>query len=766
MSKNLIATSEKFNQERSFNQKLNTTNEIPYEEHYKWHLNSYTNDLPKLRLPIDYDKGMMKRIYNIATIKYGMPQGVFPWAFINFKLHDTISRQSVNYATLICERAEDVDLRSLHDAQKIGDIAIINYSISTSLVSCDGEYRNKFCRYADYVNSEKKYPDIWNELATYVDKTQHKRSWMTTYSIFSGTDSQDNTALVKFIQFYRLDSRFLSLAFFHIIYNEYTGISESHMISSARDIFMSNIKMDIEFIKELINKYGEDRIEKFRVDTSYVVRPLRGATWIRHIPLGYKTTPLNIKEIQNPLDLRYKPWREYIISARCNDLIINQITPGVPIALDFFIIKNTNKGLFDNKSQYERMKNSELAKSIIASLKEAQRSTYFASSDLGQLKNSKQAIQWVSNKFRKLHDKINDPIDFSAEEIVMSDVGLSFPTEHVGRTINDTVMLIKKSKTYDAKLGRPFYNYDIFAKHMFEICYNLLVINKHLKIVHGDLHLNNATIGFLYPGESTHKIVYRLDQDHQYTFSNNGYFSFLIDFSRSYINTEDYEVLRNSEFPDFIKLVNDYDMFHLRESQSLLWWYLQLFPNKIKYKEELLVLFKNHFYAVFKLMTCMDLYMFVTRLLALLQQQDFPINKRCFELLEKLHKMAEAVIATEMNLLIKDPTRAEKIISEDFPMETIIKKCFAEYNTFDSIGKDDVVTDFYCLDNKLDKSLGRYETFPDSLKYMRYYTPDGNTKDDDTITISRREVRETHEKRKIRAFQDLKFLSARYDDIN
>ena len=47
------------------------------------------------------------------------------------------------------------------------------------------------------------------------------------------------------------------------------------------------------------------------------------------IELGQKLIPLNISEAQNPFNIIYKPWREFLISQRVQDLVINGVAKRV-----------------------------------------------------------------------------------------------------------------------------------------------------------------------------------------------------------------------------------------------------------------------------------------------------------------------------------------------------------------------------------------------------------------------------------------------------
>lgn len=771
MSKKLIAESDKFQDQvksEAAQMEAKVASQIPFDQYFKWFHDSYTAQIPNSKLPHDYNKGMLKRVFNIASMKYGVLPNMLYGNTVVFKLYDITSRKETNYATIFCEDISDLpDVleKNLYREQIVGNIVMQHYSASPSFTSCDGEYRGRFAKYSDFIKAKMQFPEIWNEIESYVMKIIDRRQWTTFASYFHGREAENNIELERLIKSNLIPQSFLALSWFLTIYNEYLGLTESHMNTTFKEIFLANAKIDVEFIKELIKKYGEQDVEQFKVKTSHTVHPILGSKSIRYIPLGYKMIPLNLREVQYPLKLKYKPWREHLIASKCNDLIINQIAPGFPITLDWFLIKKSHKGLFDNKSQYERLKHSELAKGILNLLHEAQRSTYFATSDFGKMKNSAEQVkQWISTKFKRLNDKISDPIDYSIEEIIMSDITLAFPSEFVGRTVADTVQLVKKSKAYDQRIGKPFYDYDMFAKYMFEICYNLLSANKRLGVIHGDFHLNNATIGYLYSSELDAKVIYQLDSEHKFMFNNNGYFSCVIDFSRAFINPEEYENLIDSSVPESFKPIGDYDNFYIHETQNLLHWYLQLFPNKAKQKEELIVLFKNNFSAVFKLLTCMDIYMFTARLNALLQQQEFPVNKKCFDLLEKINRMSETYIATEINMLMKDPSRAKKILDDEFPIATIMKKCFVEYIGDNISKKSYVVTDYYILNNPMTKSISKFELFPDVLKFSKFYNKKGEVEDIQTINKIKKETRETYEKRKLHSLEHLKFLAHKYLD--
>jgi hypothetical protein len=542
------------------------------------------------------------------------------------------------------------------------------------------------------------------------------------------------------------------ISWFLSLYEEMIGITKTHINPVYKEIFLRDKDTDVQFIKELIKKYTAEKVESFRVGlinkgSSFMIPRTR-------LACGYKMIPLNIKEVQDPLKLKYKPWREYLISNRLNDLIINSIFPGVSYTLDWFYIKNSQKGLYDNKSQFDRMKHSELAKDILHTLYEAQRSTYFAAENLDTMnKTSDDIKKWVSSKFRKLSEKIDDPISYSIEEIIMSEVTFAFASEYVGRTIADSFTLMSQSKRFNASLGAPLSDagYDYFAKYIFEICYGLLCLNTKTGIIHGDFHLNNATIGTLYYNDpeimlnknKKYKVAYILDNENQYVFPNNCNFACIIDFSRSIIHPDNIDLFHDRWVPSTYKLVKNEDKFRSNESNSLLNIYIQMFPNKIRQKEELIVLFKNYFDAVFKLLTCIDLYMFTIRVIRLMKQLKMEVSNKAYDLIAKINKLSETYVASEMNALINNSEeKSKEILEGEWPILSIIKKCFPEYNgggIYKDIG---IINDMYIYGNEMKYSTDTWDMFPEFMTTVKYNKDGKLTEIKDIASMRKQNVQE------------------------
>lgn len=779
----------------------NIIEDIPIDKHIKWYKDEYAKVL-KVDDTIDISSGSMARMQNISMMKYTYSYNTMDMIVAVMKLYDYTTKKETNYGTLFCELINNFGKIKYQNFNSTiyGNVAFTFYSATPSFISCDGEYRAQFSKVASLINAKEEFSDLWNDLETYVIRIKNRRAWSPHVLYFYPKMEQanKNTEVEYAVRNELFGTTILVVTWFNTIYEELVGITKTHVNQTFKDIFLNEKETDINYLKFLINKYSEPVVELFRISISSTFGNFQGKR--NYIQCGYKMIPLNIKEVQDPLKFKYKPWREYFISNKCNDLVVNGICPCFSIILDWFYIKNSQKGLFDNKSQFDKMKQSEIAKNILQTLYEAQRGTYFATENLEMInKTDEQIKQWIGTKFKKLSEKIDEPVNYCIEEIIMSEVTLAFVNEYVGRTVADTLDISFKSSTYNNMIGNPFKDsgYNYFAKYLFEICYGLLCINKHLNCIHGDFHLNNATIGALYfPHQSiktkkdvieliknndndkdnsnynmdlahevnknknsriTYKVKYNVSDDN-YIFDNNGYFGCIIDFSRSIINPTEYELFVDKSLPPTYKLVSDEDKFISSEVNNLLYLYIQMFPNKAKQKEELLVLFKNQFEAVFKLLTCIDLYMFTIRLARLFKQgYDGRIGHKAVTLINKLNRLSETYISIEMNQLISDVNYSKKILEDKWPMQIIIEKCFPEFKSNDNTNVNDV----YHLNNEVKYSLCKYELFPEIIKTAKYYEGDKSV-EIEKVREMRENTRADYEREKINNLEMVNYIAMRH----
>lgn len=770
--------------------------------------------------------GSIQRMKKIINFKRHCLYDTMDMIVIVLRIVDIGRKREANYASIFCELQQNITpLRrimphSLQQRDIYHGVFINMYNSSPSFISCDGEYRSRLCRFISYITARNIYPDIFAEIEGYVNSRKIRRRWNLVIQYFYPSLEQESKSIqVELaIKTENIHFKLLAVSWFHTIYNEMLGMTEAHSNESYREIFLAYKEEDMEFLRGLIVKVGAVRIEEFRNALTQTV----GKKDFSPYMLGYKMIPLNVKEVQDPLKLRYRPWREYFVANKCNDLIINSICPSFPFVNDWFYIKNSKKGLFDNVSQYERMKNSEIAKDVIHTLIEAQRGTYFAAENLPSIvKTTEDISKWINPKFRKLSAKIDEAVGYSMENIIMSEVTLGIISEFVGRTFSDTITILNNNNTiYSQLLGHPLTDggFHYFAKYLFEICYALYCINTKLGILHGDFHLNNATIGAIYiphinpllmkaraaangghdadtvdvdetdddvdadvdvthkqyidiplnvisdPPKEREHVLYNVGET-QYIYPNNGYFGCIIDFSRAIINPNKYEILTDLSLPSIYKLVSDEEKFRADETNTLVSLYVQLFPSKLRQREELAVLFKNHFDAVFKILSLLDIYMFTVRLTRILHKMTVPVCKKVTNLVEKIFKMSEAYISQEMNSMIDNPVKhAAKILADEWPILGIIKKCFSDFETDSAkiLNLKGSITDVYCYDNAATYSLELYEKYPNYMKRTGFLNEDGSEIYLDITERINKEIRLEYEKQKTINLELVSYISGRH----
>ena len=774
------------------------------------------NEIPKDIL-IDADNSSKIRFSYISTLKYAYLYNTMDMIVVIMKLFDYKLNKEINFASLFCELGDNMipAAKHLFDNCRSGNVYFTFYNSLPSYTSCDGEYRSQFCLFHSIKRGKLFFRPVWEELEEYVSKIKIDRKWSLYASYFYPKLEQENknTEVEFAITRESVINDLLIISWFNAIYDELLGITKAHVNQNFKDIILTKKEDDVSFIKRLIIKHGFE-VKKFK---KYIETSNKNYQQVqRNLQCGYKMIPLNLKEIQDPLKLRYNSWREYLVSNKCNNLVINCISPSFSIILDWFYIKNSRKGLYDNKTQFDKMKNSELAKNILQTLYEAQRGTYFAAENLKTMTKSTDKVKkWISNKFRKLSEKIDESINYSIEEIIMSEVTLAFVNEYIGRTVADTINIIQNSPRYNKVIGNPLDDsgYKFFAKYIFEIIYGLYCINTKLGIIHGDFHLNNATIGILYkeiktdikkdiintsnlsdipeelqkelrpddsnnsddentldklydtedPNKIIPNVVYKID-DEKYTFPNNNYFGCLIDFSRCLINPNNYKIFIDERLPSNFSLVSNEEKFISTETLNLLNLYLQLFPGKQSIKDELIVLFKNYYDAVFKILTAIDMYMFSVRMNKLLNQIDYKVSKKALELISNINKITENFISERMNNLISDPVNySKKILEDDFPNLIIIKKYFMSFRFEYEEKNIKVINDFYNYNNDFKYSLNTWEEFPEIIKYIKFLDPETQKITDDNISNEKRqEIISQYNTQKLKNMKMVEYISIRH----
>jgi hypothetical protein len=328
-------------------------------------------------------------------------------------------------------------------------------------------------------------------------------------------------------------------------------------------------------------------------------------------------------------------------------------------------------------------------------------------------------------------------MNYAIEDIVMSDRAFCIFTEYTGKTFMDSLLISKKSPFYRSFIGDIFKTngFKYFEKYIFDICYNIYVMN-NVGIIHGDLHLNNVTIRPKY--YKTYRNIdvvddpfemYFMGPDEKYIFilPSLAYNSAIIDFSRSFIDIAQIDSFADPSIPEHIfPVTGKKNKFISNQFNNMIHTYIGLFPELESNVADILDALKNNFSTVFKLFTTIDIYRFTKNLIQLFNINNPNISKaspQMMSLLVKINKLAHFYLTTEFHRLLSDKSHSKTIEQMEMPMLTIIVKTFSHL-LIDEEKKYGNPIDVFNANNPLKYTLSDITKTPDHIRNIRYYDRD------------------------------------------
>ncbi len=703
------------------------------------------------------------------------------------------------------------------------ELVHIYFCTGPSLLSRDGEYRQRLIKYNTLQIVAERHANLWKRIEEYIVRKNIFLPWnYYTESFFPVEQKASISAMLENdIIKKRLPIKFLTASWFTELYNIVNKIPVNHV----NQLYLSIIGLsgektlvhDKQFYIKLTKEFGKNEIYTLRRDLNvYSISPGSDSSSLK---IGQKLIPLNISEAQNPFNIKYKPWREFLIAEKVQNLIINGISKGYPFIGDYFYIKEVRKTIFDNYVQYMRLEHSEQAINITKKLLEARRATFYAEDPHGsrtkrrrKKKNDKESkifvtatgekikkkhktesptqkdsmnrtlgdsfeniLSWLSEKFRLLYEKIDDPIEYSKRELIMSEVAFGFISEYVGRSFYDFLLINDEktgSKKYIEKTGNALKNYEIWAKYIFEYIYSLLCLNLHMGLIHGDLHLNNATIHSMFYKENINtdrhekrqKIPYSLyvlkphDESKEevvFGFKTKQYHSCIIDHSRSIIKPsmiymyEDFNIVEAKK----MKLYDDGPIQFLGKEEENEFYKEQVkrislmiensFPDLyVENKDGICIALSNYLEELFPILTVIDIYRFTTEIIKFFKIKKIMENSKQLKLIKKINSKAESYFTKTFLDVVKNPELLKEKEYKVFPNWIILNEFFSDFiimtshndswkqSAFHESVVDDAahVIDVSFLHNKMKYSLDKYSEFPDFLKCTKLMYKDGQIK--------------------------------------
>jgi hypothetical protein len=577
----------------------------------------------------------------------------------------------------------------------------ISYCIAPSLMSTDGEYRNRLFKFGQFLIIDERYSGMmeWLEKSM-VHKIERYDLSLETENFYPQIGHE---YLAEQLDHYLVEHAVL-LKFFAIfwlieVYNRSVDMQENHINPKFNQIFFSHLDEDLKEFASLKAKFGEKLVlEMVHYCTSPIMqRATDKALYTVPHSVGQKLQPLNVGEVQEPLNIYFSPWREIYLSSLASDLLANLICPSFAIFVDWFYIKNSKKGLFDNEQQYQKIEFSERALVITKKLRETQRITYTRDPKTDERVP-------LNAMFRELHDKIEDPVDFAKAHLLMSNVTLGFATENVGRTFAD-IPILEKSKKWISRVGSMRDDW-VFRKYAWDMCYGLLCLNTKLGITHSDLHLNNGTINDIDTPvmDPKARVLYQIN-GLWYALRTHGPYACIIDFSRGTILPQ--KVEKYQHWPDR----QAYEDFVDAQNRAMIRKLEDTVPTFMKINRDKVVeLQRDHFMKFYKLYTAVDPFDFFSRVSKGLNI----ISAKSKALTDKITKISEHYLT---NIMIKVLTNPD--LEVEWPLQVILRECFTDEIFNPTIPqKDWFVTDMWLYDRPdVATNLDRTECAVSALPY-------------------------------------------------
>ena len=593
---------------------------------------------------------------------------------------------------------------------------------SPTFNSADGEYRHRVIPYKQAEDTYSKNIEVFKYLEDKIISDMELGKIEFSCDIFYSKDMTiSNSKYKDSVNSSRLAIKlfiFCWICDFHTIHNK---VAENHINPAYQYVIY-----DKEYVKiydKLMKDIGFDAYSIIVDNISdYYENILTEKTIARaRLQCGQKLMPLTYRETSNIGDINFAAWRELYIGNICTNLVINGICPNFPFIGDWFFIQNSKVDLYDNNSMHEKYEHSEIAKNISEQLISANKYNY---------KNIKNKL-FINGKFRTLSNKISKSIIYNDSHIRRTDISICIFSEYVGRTIRDLpiLSLFEDIPEYTS----IFKNDDIFAKHMFEFIYGFYCMNSKINILHGDVHLNNATIYRLYKlineskdnptnekfipniGLKNPTTLYILNQNEIYNFKHYGTISMIIDFSRSIIG--DFDRIKKDFGDRFAEL-------YFKEQRDRVLRILNHYFNTFttKYKQNLEALMIENFPLIFKITTAIDTYTIMhfldsmfTKINEKTKNTNINISEKSHRLINKLEKMAEKLLINNLQDAIN-----RKIVNPDdieWPNYVILKECFSTFRVKNYSDIDNVdVIDIYNYMNDVKYKMDEYSSYPGILQ--------------------------------------------------
>jgi len=357
-----------------------------------------------------------------------------------------------------------------------------------------------------------------------------------------------------------------------------------------------------------------------------------------------KIIPLTIDALKNTNSIYHGFWLEIYVMTIINKINKCFICDLLPYLFKWDIMKIKSPYVFSNSEIINKYTNSE-----------------FLLKNIGHLIGAK--IKYEDKYTNIYNAKLNNALTFAEKNIIYSDYIGVMIMQHNGNSLVNHINIIKNLSLESLEIFKHFKNKNLFMVTCFQISYSLLVLNKHCKIIHGDLHLNNVTVRII-NGESLYKLAgetyaVRIPIHHQ-----------IIDYGRCILAPE---VLREID-------PNDKELFDQHMNRLLDYFSKNMSEFYTKNQEHIREMAHSEPDKLFKILTLLDVYVFVKNLrIFILEYAEPEITEYAFKMDLFLQNLIKQSILGEGNQTFETSSKSPTETTTptlDYPIHIFIKKFF------------------------------------------------------------------------------------------
>lgn len=656
---------------------------------------------------------------------------------VTYKIQDTLkAKNECSYCIAYMQMREKKQALDEENPAVSPNFFMMGICPSGSIISKDGEYRSNIISWYWFnqcIQQDSKYKSFWQSIFKYLIQRLKERKYLLAVDYYFPNEHIKHNFFFE-IELFASEQKvhFFAIAWFNYFFARVNGMHLSSSNKVFDSLLMQYKAEDEHFLQYLLKSANSKMIINYRYLHNNFVTQHSDINPMQKNKLGQKFYPLNLLEVQNPFNIAFRPWKELLISRKASNMVVNHVTPGFAISGSWMLISNSSERLFDNPDQAQKIINSSNAIRIIEVLKQAQVHTYHSMKGDSQItgppslmlspsdRAEGKSTPWVSRDFKKIFEKIQDPIDFSKEFLIMSDVTLCLFSEYVGKTIYDALYVTQSSQYYKALL-QPIFGEKgskFFITFMFELCYNLFVLHSRVGVIHGDVHLSNITLNSIfYHNQSlsleSPKIAYQIDE-FVYVFDHNYYNLCLIDFSRCILDNDRLSNFHDSHIPAIFPQVQN--IRHLEESQiQNLHDYLM--SSKPEYKEQssyLMMFIKYNYGIAFKVLSILDLYNVSQKLIDfIVHNKDKNISAIPLTIAKKMFAFADTYLNKQMEYILNNKS-FDELLKSEWPLNEVIQELFKDH-VFKEDDAENIISVYQYTYPEKDNLLVE-SNFPDLLR--------------------------------------------------